>query len=141
MANAYRLSAYWHKNCQKGLCTCVTLAATSRALFQLNYPGPFFPSRTVQDQVEPIQREISMADNSQGSFVNDSKARREQLLQKLNKEKAALKRLPTTSLYASHRLKVVNHAIELLGLSSQSTSNASDASKDLETLLAQLSLQ
>lgn len=72
---------------------------------------------------------------------SDCEARREQLLQRLTKEKAALKRLPATSLYASHRLKVVNHAIELLGLSSQSSSNASAASKDLETLLAQLSLQ
>lgn len=63
----------------------------------------------------------------------------EQLGARLNQEKAMLERLPSTSSYAVHRLRVVRRALEILQDARNNETTAQEMS-ELDKLLAGLSL-
>ncbi|CAI5483535.1 unnamed protein product [Closterium sp. Yama58-4] len=58
--------------------------------------------------------------------------------QRLNAELQRLQRLPPTSIYASHRIRVARRALELL--SASSSQRSTDQERELEALFASLSL-
>ncbi|CAI7874899.1 unnamed protein product [Closterium sp. NIES-53] len=59
--------------------------------------------------------------------------------QRLNAELQRLQRLPPTSIYASHRIRVARRALELLAASS-AQQRSTDQERELEALFASLSL-
>lgn len=63
----------------------------------------------------------------------------EQLRDRLNQEKAMLERLPSTSSYAIHRLRVVRRALEILQDARNNETTAQEMS-ELDKLLSGLSL-
>ncbi|CAI5948937.1 unnamed protein product [Closterium sp. NIES-65] len=79
---------------------------------------------------------VSSSASTQGAFSREEED--ELKRERLNAELQRLQRLPPTSIYASHRIRVARRALELLAASSSQRST--DQERELEALFASLSL-